>query len=512
MSYLILFLCGILSALPYVFEYAFFLPYLTIAPLFVIATQKKSAYRHGLSFFMGYYLVVFHWFLYLYPLDFAGIDKGGSIAVIALAWLGLSLFQAIGFSFIPVIYRFITASNHRIFAPFATASLWCAFEWAQNLFWFGVPWARIAVTQHKILPIVQSASLFGALGVGFLIVFISATLANAYLKFKNSLKIKYDIIVCAAVFLCNFVFGVIYMSIPSRSENTIVATAVQGNIMSSDKWADDSVEASFNIYASLTEEAVTRGGSTLIVWPETVMICSLNLSNSLSKRICELSDRLDCYIALGSFYTEDDNTYNSIYLFTPDGDMDQTVYSKRRLVPFGEFLPMADLLYKLVPSLKDINMLDDPITAGASSNIFEADFGRVGALVCFDSIYEYLSCKSVRDGAELIAISTNDSWYKDSAAVRQHNGHAVLRAIENRRYIVRSANTGISTIITDKGKIIAQLDPLTKGYITADVKIISSNTVYTITGDLIVYLSISYIVFLSCFTAVKHYKRKKTVA
>ena len=111
MSYLILFVCGILTALPYVFEYTFLLPYFAMSPLFIVAATKKSAYRHGLCYSMGYYLVVFHWFLYLYPLDFAGIDRSGSVAVIAVAWFGLSFLQAIGTAFIPVIYKFITKSH-----------------------------------------------------------------------------------------------------------------------------------------------------------------------------------------------------------------------------------------------------------------------------------------------------------------------------------------------------------------------------------------------------------------
>ncbi len=512
MSYLILFLCGVLTALPYVFEYTFFLPYFTIAPLFIIAATKKSPYRHGLCFSMGYYLVVFHWFLYLYPLDFAGINRSGSIAVIAVAWFGLSFLQAIGTAVIPVIYRYITKSNHRIFAPFAAASLWCVCEWAQNLFWFGVPWARIAVTQHKILPIVQSASIFGALGVGFMIAFISGTLANAYLKYKSGNRIRYDVIVCVAVFVCNFIFGIIYMYIPLDSKNSITATAVQGNIMSSDKWADDSVGTSLETYAALTEEAVKTKGSSLVVWPETVLICDLNDYPSLIEEIGELSEKLDCYIALGSFCNEGKNEYNSVYLFAPDGSLNETIYNKRRLVPFGEFLPMADLLYKLVPPLKDINMLEDPLTAGQSSKIFKTDIGNIGALICFDSIYEYLTTDSVRAGAEMIVLSTNDSWYKDSAAVRQHNGHAVLRSIESGRYTVRAANTGISTIITDKGRIIAELDPLTTGHISAKVNFSSSDTVYTVTGNLIVFLSVIYVVYLTIFTVVKYHKIKKIVA
>ena len=90
MSYLLLFLCGVLTAIPLVFSPLQLLSWFTLVPLFLIAKNKKSAYRHGLVFSLGYYLVVYHWFSYLYPLDFAGFDTVGSLLVIAVAWFGLS--------------------------------------------------------------------------------------------------------------------------------------------------------------------------------------------------------------------------------------------------------------------------------------------------------------------------------------------------------------------------------------------------------------------------------------
>ena len=190
MSYLLLFLSGILSALPYLNGYLFFLPYFTFAPLFIAAKRKKSAYRHGLCFSMGYFLVVFHWFIRLYPLDFAGLNKSASVAVVAVAWLGMSVLQSVGTALVPFVFRRITKDRNELFAPFALASLWVIAEWGQNFFWFGVPWARLAIGQHKILPIVQGASLIGSLGISFIIVLISGFIAIAYdrLISKNSIK------------------------------------------------------------------------------------------------------------------------------------------------------------------------------------------------------------------------------------------------------------------------------------------------------------------------------------
>ncbi len=510
MSYLVMLICGVLTALPYIFEFLFFLPYFTLAPLFIIAIKKRTAYRHGLVFCMGYFTVVYHWFAYLYPLDFAGFDKLGSIFVIAFSILGLSFMQSIGTAFVPYIFRRAIKDRHPIFAPFAAASLWIISEWGQNFFWFGVPWARLAVGQHKILPIIQSASLFGSLGVSFIIVLISGFIALCYIKRGEKTKIRAYALTAAAIFLCNFAFGAISLCISPKPDMTFPVAVIQGNISSSDKWADDSVYNSINVYSSLTKKAVKENGAKLVVWPETVIISYLCNDEESQKQISELSSSLNTHIAVGAFYTENGNEYNSIYLFMPDGSASETVYSKRHLVPFGEYLPMPEVINAVLPFLTDMNLFDNPLAEGKGSKLFETELGKIGALVCFDSIYESLALDSVRDGADLIVLSTNDSWYKDSAAVYQHNGHAVLRAVENGRFVIRSANTGISTVISNKGKIISQLSPLKDGYICANASSYSYPTPYSVIGNAIVYLSIIYVLYLFSYRFVK--KCRKNIA
>ena len=167
---------------------------------------------------------------------------------------------------------------------------------------------------------------------------------------------------------------------------------------------------------------------------------------------------------------------------------------------------MADILYSICPPLKSINMFDQPLSQGVDSNVFNTEIGKIGALVCFDSIYEGLTLDSVRDGASLMVLSTNDSWYKDSAAVRQHNGHAVMRAVENRRCVVRAANTGISTVISENGKILSSLPALNDGYVVAEISTSTQRTLFSYTGNLIVLLSAIYIAFMSFRKFLIHVK------
>ncbi len=480
----------------------------------VDAEKKKSAYRHGIVFSLGYYGIVYYWFTYLYPLDFAGFSDTASILLILVAWLGLSLLQGIGTAFVPYFYRKLGISGKYVFAPFTAAALWCVMEWFQTQFWFGVPWARLAVTQYKILPAIQSASLFGSLFVSFLIVLVNGFLTVAVQKFRCNRKIHLSAYIAVLLVVFNFAFGFIRLSAgktPS-SGRTITAACIQGNIASGDKWADDSLETSLAIYSELTEQAVSETGAELVVWPETVITTSLNRNTAVCSDISELAVRNSAYIAVGAFYTEGENknsekTFNAIYLFHPDGTVNSSVYCKRHLVPFGEYLPMPGLIKALLPFLADMNMFDDDLEAGTDSALFHTDLGDIGALVCFDSIYETLTLSSVRDGAELMLLSTNDSWYLDSAAVYQHNGHAVLRAVESGKCFVRAANTGISSVISEKGVVKAYLDPLVSGYAAGEVTLNADRTLYSYIGNLIVWLSFAYLASVAVFKVMRSRKK-----
>jgi apolipoprotein N-acyltransferase len=155
---------------------------------------------------------------------------------------------------------------------------------------------------------------------------------------------------------------------------------------------------------------------------------------------------------------------------------------------------MRRLIETLVPPLADLSMLGEDIIEGEGTAIYEGELCNIGSLICFDSIYENLTLDTVRDGAELLVISTNDSWFLDSAGVRMHNAQAKLRAVESGRFIVRSANTGVSSIITPHGEILDYEDALIEGYVISDVSPINQRTLYSYVGNLIVWLSFLFIV------------------
>ena len=130
-----------------------------------------------------------------------------------------------------------------------------------------------------------------------------------------------------------------------------------------------------------------------------------------------------------------------------------------------------------------MNLFKDMLIAGNSPNVESSEYGNIGFLICFDSIYEALARDSVATGAELIVLPTNDIWFYDSPACYMHNAHAKFRAIETGRYILRAGNSGISAIISPFGISQKETAPLVDGYIVDDVYMISEKTLYDRIGN-----------------------------
>jgi len=495
-------LCGCLTALPMVFSNLWILSW--IAPVFLFAAAffapapakhpLRRAWCRGLAFFYCYGLVVFYWFVELYPLDFAGLDQWGALAVILVAWLGLPLLQGVFSAFLFLLLHLLrekcVKSQFRatpIVLPLCAASLWILFEWIQTLTWAGVPWGKLALTQCGWLPLVQSASLLGSYAVSFLIIFSASLFSFALYFAKNTTPKRAAAFAAAAlcIFGSNAVYGALRCALYQPQGEPVAAAAVQGNIDSSEKW-DEKTNSTLDVHKKLTLEAASDGAD-LILWPETALPYIYSAGGKLDTYLTDLAEEAGVPIFAGFFIQDQERRlYNVIGQADPDTGLEDTFYKKRRLVPFGEFVPLRELVMFLIPPLSQLSALDNDVTPGDEPELFETPHGKIGSVICFDSIYETLILDSVRAGANLICISTNDSWFGDSAAVYEHNSHAKLRAVETGRYVVRAANTGISSIITPTGKVTESLPPLVEGYILDDVYMISKHTPYTIVGNILV--------------------------
>ena len=514
---LILFLSGITTALPLIMPRLSFLSWFSVIPLIYAAYEYRFVYFYGLIWGIGYFGVLYYWFVYLYPMDYAGLNGAESIAAIITAWLGMALMQGIEIAFVPYLFKKINKDRKNILSAVLFAAMWVLLEWFQTQTWTGVPWGRIAVSQYTARAVIQIASAAGSLAVSFLIIFINCLLTLALLKYKDGGEVKKardHALFALVVFMFNLSFGFINLSLYKETGVPVKTALIQGNIASAEKWAENAVEYSIEKYLSLSEKTAVYDPD-IILWPETVIPVSPD-----SVKYKEYFEDIKAFaynrgivLLIGSYdisynqIKEGYDIYNAIFTINPDGSFNEAPYYKRHLVPFGEYLPMPQVIKTFLPAVSGLNVFENDITPGTSPAVSSTKFGNIGFLICFDSIYETLTVDTVRAGAELIALSTNDSWYKDSAAVYQHNGHAVLRAVESGKYIIRAANTGISSIIRADGKIMNYLAPLTEGIVCGEVYMRSGMTIYALTGNIIVW--VSGIFTLSIITVNIFAKRKK---
>lgn len=496
---LLLPLGAVLMALCLLFPKIGTLQWLVMVPMLLYLFDKnqqerislKKAYGLGFLYFYVFYLVIWHWFVTLYPMEFAGVTKGEAILLIAICWLGLSLlqtvFSALTFPVFVALSRTRLLKKAPLMLPFLFASVYAVSEWAQTLTWAGVPWARLALGQAECGILFHSASLFGSYFITFVIVAVNGLIAYAVLHLD---RVRVTALLCAAVFLLNMGAGLVgYLIANNRQGEGIVVAAVQGNVGSSNKWTSGNNEKSFAVYEKYTAQAAAAG-ARLVVFPETFMPYQLTADNMMGSFVRRLATTYQVTIRCGAFCYDDGGYYNGIFTVYPDGTVSDTVYAKRRLVPFGEFVPMRALVELLVPPLADMSMLSSDLDPGTDSAIVQTSAGAVGTLICFDSIYEGLTLDTVRDGAELICLSTNDSWFWDSAGVYMHHTQARLRAVESGRYIIRSADTGISSIISPDGSVAAELPPLVEGVSISTAYPSNSRTLYSYIGNTFVYVLI----------------------
>ena len=245
----------------------------------------------------------------------------------------------------------------------------------------------------------------------------------------------------------------------------------------------------------------------VILLPESAIPTYFIPNGSLHKYFASIAYQYNVTIVTGVEYYDKElqEYYNAVITIYPDGSISDH-YDKRHLVPFGEFVPFVDTIGELLPFVKEFNESSNGFTEGTEAIIFDTEKAKISPLVCFDSIFPKFTRDATNEGAELIAIVTNDSWFNDSVGIETHLRHAQLRSIENRKYIIRAANTGISASINEKGQIICETEPLVQSTEYAEVYTNQATTLYAVIGDIFVVISFILVSFLFI---LRFFKRKE---
>ena len=501
---------AVLSALPLTFKQLFALSLVSFTPLFYVIIKHsgdklKHAFTSGFLFGFIYHICIYYWFLWFNTPDYSNLTKGFSVALIALAWFGISLVHGVLWC-IPTVLSGLVAKrvkNHYLLCAVTVLGIVAA-EKLTQISELSFPWARVSLGLYSVPQLIQSASLFGIDGIDIIILTVNALLALSIVS-TNKKRIA-ALSMAVAVLGVNLAFGFVRINTENNSGEINIMT-VQGSVETSQKWSADGDKSCYDIYSSLTKEN-TSDTTDLIIWPESAVPKVYKSEKSLSK-YTKIAKELDTPILVGILRETDDIYTNNAALIDRSGVID--CYAKRQLVPFGEYMPYKNALSKLLPLLEDLNIIDEDYTSGTDTAVMEINGGKIGNIICFESAYPDLVRQSVSDGAELVIEVTNDSWLDDSPAMWQHLAQGVFRSIENSRYLVRSANSGVSAIIDSRGRVLKTLNPNVQGVICDTVYFSNESTLYTKTGDIIFPILALAVIIWYLLLLIISFKQKQKV-
>jgi len=321
-------------------------------------------------------------------------------------------------------------------APLAAAGAFTICEWLRSIGPLAAPFDQLGYTQaDTVLRVI--AAYAGTYGVTFVLCAIGAYVADALHRQT------WRPLVAAFVILVAVTVGGWY-AWPARHipPPTIPVAAIQGNIAQSFKW--NSLGLAVRRYTAMTKKASARHPK-LIVWPETVIPTVLEADPVLYGRFSHLATDLNATIAAGSLSGNRTGYYNSIYIFSPSGT--SLIYEKRQLVPFAEWFPGRDFL----SWLPYVTALNGGLSAGKIDAVYPTSALTIAPLICWESAFADLAYAQIRQGAQLLVVSTDDAWFGTTSGPYMHAQIAQLRAVETGAYVVRAAATGISGIVRPDG-------------------------------------------------------------
>jgi apolipoprotein N-acyltransferase len=241
------------------------------------------------------------------------------------------------------------------------------------------------------------------------------------------------------------------------------AALVQPYIPQNEKWDAARATEVLETIEQVTYDASRRGAPQLIIWPEAVTPWALYRDPNVQTWLESVAKRTRKPLLFGTVYTQvlnqpEEEWYNGAFVVSPTTGLERTGYAKRKLVPFGEYIPLRPLfgwIEKFAPIGGDFQRGTDaaPLLVPVGSRRVP-----VGVLICFEDIFPGLARESTLAGAEVLAVLTNNAWFGEGGAAYQHAAHSVLRAIENRRPVIRVGNGGWSGWIDEFGNIRATVE------------------------------------------------------
>ncbi len=462
--------------------------WVALAPLLLAIRDRRPGAAFRLGFMAGFvhYATLVYWVVHTMR-TYGHLPLYLAVPALFLLAAYLALYPAL-FS-----AALAGTGRHPLAAWAMVPVCWTGLEYLRATLFTGFPWELLGYSQFQRTGLIQIADLAGPYGLSFLLAMGNGTVALLFLwatgwLWRDRAVTRRCAVMSVLIFgtclAATLIYGHRRMETIDRqaaAAETLRVTAIQGNIPQTVKWDPEHREGTVATYLSLTEEAAEEG-SQLAVWPETATPFHFFHHRRFTRMVLEGVRSTGIPLLTGTPYAEregdDYRFYNSALLIRPDGTAAGR-YDKVHLVPYGEYVPLQrwmPFVQKLVQQVGDFE-------AGEMGQVLAADGYRLGTLICYEIIFPALARSATDSGATLLVNLTNDAWYGRTAAPYQHFSMAVFRAVENRRALVRAANTGISGFIDPVGRVAGTTPLFTTTRTSRAVPLMQTRTVYTARGD-----------------------------
>lgn len=492
-----------LSYPPIPFGWLAFIAFVPLLKLFESIDSYAKALRYGYLTFFLLNLITLYWTGgFTHGKDGYMMVAGSLLILVHPFFFCLPLLLLV---FIRRVFGFQTG-------VLAFPLLWTTFEYLHSATQISFPWLMLANTQTYDLPAIQFASITGAFGItlwilliNVLVYLISVQIISGRNKIHPAPVVVGIVTLCVLYILPKW-YGNDRLS-GDRTEHTgrhVRIGAIQPNIDPFEKWQDDPA-SSLSVLNGMTITLIPEKPD-LILWPETAVPCYILHPNNRPYYIMvrHLVDSLQVPLLTGIpdivYYHgselipksskrdqtgEPYDTFNSSLLLIPGNDSIQR-YAKIRLVPFAERVPFSDELSFLNAVRWNFGLggwgigRDTTVFRFTGKDHSEIKFSN---LICYESIYPGFVAAFVAKGAEFLTVITNDSWWGNTSGAYQHEQYSVLRAVENKRWLIQCANGGVSCAIDPFGRIVNPTRLYTQTTLVQDITLLDDYTFYTLHGD-----------------------------
>jgi apolipoprotein N-acyltransferase len=417
-------------------------------------------------------------------------------------WLGWAFFFGVStgmaglyYMAFAIVYRRLAGRLDPRWMPWAAAAAWTAAEIGRGRLFTAIsflsnPWGLLGYSQVGLDVVVQAASLFGVYGIGFAIAAANAALAELVaLAWRGEARTRWQATVAAgltpaAVLLA---FGALALRAApdpaARPDAARPVAVVQGHVDLGTRWRSDFYGQNFDVYLAGTREALARAPGALVVWPEAALTFFLDDEPLYQRAIARAAAAGGGEVAVGGPRRVDGERgttphyFNSVFVVDGAGRV-SAPYDKQALVPFTEYAPLArlDLVRRRFDGVRFFSF-------GAPAPPLATRAGAAGVLLCNEGMMPELAARRVAEGAGFLLNPSNDTWIPSRRFADHLFDIVRLRAVEQRRWLVRASTSGPSAIVDPWGRVQARSTPFERAVVTGWIEPREGHTLYARIGD-----------------------------